>query len=284
MSSIDWLGNNLPILKMYPFSSTDGLGNRYGVYLAGCNFNCKSCHNPESINSCINCGKCVSVCNYGALKYENGVVSYDYKNCVGCDECIHTCDYLSSPRLFNWTDEQLLNDINKRKDYIRGVTFSGGEATLHYKRLIPLLREIKKMGLEILFDTNGSFNINDDFHDFLSLVDGFMVDLKFLNKDLHQNFTGVNNENVLDNIAKLETLGKLVEVRTVLYGKPNNIEEIKKISKLFSKNILYKIIPYHEYGVRGEYRKLFSLPSSEQINTVKQFMEQTGRNYTVVEF
>jgi pyruvate formate lyase activating enzyme len=284
MSSIDWSGSNLPILKMYPFSSTDGLGNRYGVYLAGCNFNCKSCHNPESIQSCINCGECVSSCEFNALTFHEGRVIYNPNNCTGCDECIHTCNYLSSPRLFDWTDEKLLQDIQKRRDYIRGVTFSGGEATLHYKRLVPIIKRIKEMGLEVLIDTNGSFLIDKSFQEFLDLVDGFMVDIKFYDDVMHREYTGVSNENVLKNIPMLQSLEKLVEVRTVLYGKPNNVAEIKKISTLFSKDILYKIIPYHTYGVRKNFRPLFEVPSKEVIKAVKLWMEQTERNYTVVEF
>jgi pyruvate formate lyase activating enzyme len=37
------------INKILPFSSVDGPGNRTGIFMQGCNFNCAYCHNPETI-------------------------------------------------------------------------------------------------------------------------------------------------------------------------------------------------------------------------------------------
>ncbi|MCL4516779.1 MAG: radical SAM protein [Firmicutes bacterium] len=37
------------VIKILPFSSVDGPGNRSVVFLAGCNFNCLACHNPQTI-------------------------------------------------------------------------------------------------------------------------------------------------------------------------------------------------------------------------------------------
>ncbi|MFQ9695604.1 MAG: 4Fe-4S cluster-binding domain-containing protein [Zhenhengia sp.] len=55
------------INKIIPFSSVDGPGNRTAIFLQGCNFNCIYCHNPETIQVCTGCGRCVGSCPKDAL-------------------------------------------------------------------------------------------------------------------------------------------------------------------------------------------------------------------------
>ena len=56
----------VPVNKIIPFSAVDGPGNRTAVFLQGCNFDCRYCHNPETRNLCRNCGSCVEKCPKGA--------------------------------------------------------------------------------------------------------------------------------------------------------------------------------------------------------------------------
>lgn len=43
---------------------------------------------PET---CINCGKCVTRCQFRARQLENGKVKYDKTRCFGCGVCVSTC-------------------------------------------------------------------------------------------------------------------------------------------------------------------------------------------------
>ena len=60
----------VPVNKIISFSAVDGPGNRTSVFLQGCNFNCRYCHNPETRALCIACGDCVPLCPAGALTLE----------------------------------------------------------------------------------------------------------------------------------------------------------------------------------------------------------------------
>ncbi|MCW4029723.1 MAG: 4Fe-4S binding protein [Candidatus Bathyarchaeota archaeon] len=42
-------------------------------------------------DKCVNCGKCISRCQFKARRIENGQVSYEVKRCFGCGVCVSTC-------------------------------------------------------------------------------------------------------------------------------------------------------------------------------------------------
>ncbi|MGM5483081.1 MAG: anaerobic ribonucleoside-triphosphate reductase activating protein [Nanobdellota archaeon] len=81
------------------------------VFLGGCNFRCKYCHNFDLV-----------------------------------------LNYKDLPTL---KEKDLINFFISKKGWIDAVTITGGEPTL-YPELIDFLRELKKLGLKIKLDTNGT--------------------------------------------------------------------------------------------------------------------------------
>ncbi|GAA0121714.1 MAG: YjjW family glycine radical enzyme activase [Clostridium argentinense] len=271
--------------KIIPFSTVDGEGNRTAIFLQGCNFNCLYCHNPETINTCINCGKCVNYCEYGALSMVDGKVNYNREKCVNCDSCIAACNHNSSPKVSIMTVQDIMKVLNKTKYFISGITVSGGECTLQSDFLIELFREVKKLGLTTFLDTNGSLPIYDNL-ELLEVTDKTMIDLKAFDSEENKYLTGMKNETVIENINKLAKMDKIYEIRTVVVPEVlNNQRTVEMGSKLISElnpNIIYKLIKYRPLGVREDLIKSYT-PSNEYMEKLKNIaMKNNVKNVVVV--
>lgn len=274
-----------PVNRIVPFSSVDGPGNRTAVFLQGCNFNCRYCHNPETIRVCTHCGACVSVCPVGALRIEDGEVRYDWAKCKMCDACIHVCPHSSCPRIRNLSDEECMHEIEKQIPFIRGVTVSGGECTLHRDFLVALSRRVRAHGLGFLLDSNGNYDFSAD-GELLNAVDGVMLDVKAWDAENHLRLTGADNDLVRRNLDFLATAGKLEEVRTVVAPDWMNPEETveavsRRLVSLGAANTRYKIIRYRPMGVRSEYRDQ-SVPTKERLNALAERANALGIANTVL--
>ncbi len=73
-----------------------------------------------------------------------------------CPFC-HNKDLVLSPHNLPpvpW--EEITGYLKEHLDFIDGVCITGGEPTLHHPHLVPRLRELKKIGLGIKLDTNGT--------------------------------------------------------------------------------------------------------------------------------
>lgn len=242
-----------PVNKIIPFSNVDGPGNRCAIFFQSCPFACLYCHNPETIHLCTNCGACVATCPVQALSVQKGKVLWNPDLCVNCDTCIHTCPHLASPKV-QWMEvEELVEQVKKHRMFIRGITVSGGECMNQAAFLKEFFKEIKKMELGILIDSNGYYDFHDHL-DLLALSDGVMLDVKAVDPVFHLSLTGQGNEMVLKNLDELLDMGKMEEVRTVLL--PNQEAQNKKTIAYVVEHVKnrcrYKLIAYRPFGVREE--------------------------------
>ncbi|UUV19054.1 YjjW family glycine radical enzyme activase [Fusobacteria bacterium ZRK30] len=285
------------INKIIKFSNVDGPGNRMSIFFQGCNYNCLYCHNPETINRCNSCGACVDSCPAGALCIVDSKVCWDKKLCVECDLCTEICMRNSSPKTMDYSMEELLEEIKKVSGFIRGITVSGGEATLNYKFITELFKEVKKMGLTTFVDTNGSLDLREDIYsEFIRATDKFMVDMKVWDEKAHIDLTNIDNLIVKKNIEFLGVLGKLYEVRTVIVPEfLDNLETVSEVSRLIgginSKNqsgedIIYKLIKYRQVGVRKEIldEKLLEIssPRDEMMEELSKLARSNGVEKVII--
>lgn len=275
------MDNKVLVNKIIPFSSVDGPGNRTAIFLQGCNLNCKYCHNPETINICNNCGECVKYCKFNALEMINDKVIYNKNNCVNCDECIKHCKYNSSPKIIEYNIESLINEVLKYKNFIRGVTFSGGECSINHIFITKFAKEIKKYNLDVYVDTNGYIDFTN-LNDFVENTDKFMLDIKAFDKNIHKELTGKTNETILKNLKFLIKNNKLYEMRTVLIEDIDYFDTVSYVASLIkNNNIRYKLIKYRKYGVRKEYKNLNTI-RNEELEILKKILIDNKIDFIIV--
>ena len=97
----------------------------------------------------------------------------------GCNfKCCYCQNYKIWGAVLPINVDGLLREIQRNKDYISALVFSGGEPTLRPNLLQSLAEEAKKEGLLIGIETNGTFpEVLDTLID-AQLLDGLFIDLK----------------------------------------------------------------------------------------------------------
>ncbi len=247
-----------PVNKIIPFSNVDGPGNRCAVFFQGCPFNCLFCHNPETIHLCENCGLCVKGCKAGALGIDGkGQVVWDSACCVQCDTCLRLCPHDASPKVRWMTVEDVLWEVRRAAPYIEGITTSGGECTLYNDFLIELFTKVRTLGKSCLIDSNGSFDFEANPR-VLSVSEGVMLDVKAVEEKWSGKLISHSRETVLKNLDYLLSVGKLYEVRTILFPDRDreNEETVRYVARHIRGGCFYKLIRYRPFGVREKYQKL----------------------------
>ncbi|MDJ0953229.1 MAG: YjjW family glycine radical enzyme activase [Acidimicrobiia bacterium] len=243
------------------FSAVDGPGNRFVVFLQGCNFNCIACHNPYTINDCDSCGVCVEPCPEMALWFDgHHRVVVDDDVCTQCDICIQVCPRDSTPLSQMIRLDSLTRQIDEVSPFISGITVSGGEPTLQADFVTSLFSAIKCDGklsrLTTFVDSNGHAG-RDVWDRLLPVMDGAMIDLKALDPDTHREMTGSGNELVLETIRYLAEWDRLYEVRLLMVpGKNDSPEAVAATARwLYDVDpaMRVKLIGFRQHGVRPQF-------------------------------
>lgn len=161
-----------------------------------------------------------------------------------CGFCHNSALVLSANSLVTIPEEEVLSYLKKRVGVIDGVCVSGGEPTLQ-KDLPDFLEKIKKLGLKVKLDTNGtrpdlikSFNEN-------GLVDYFAMDIKNDIKNYAKiiGFDTYNTLKVEQSVEYFLTSNADYEFRTTLikeYHSEDNIRDIAEWIKGANKYFLQK--------------------------------------------
>lgn len=267
------------VTKIIEFSFVDGPGNRMTIFLQGCNFNCGYCHNPETINNCNDCGECVLVCPSSALSFKDQKVICHGENCKDCNLCINTCNFSSTPKTSVLTVDQVFEKIKNFSNFIQGITVSGGECTLQWPFIKELFSKVKtETNLTTFIDSNGHVS-EEALASLIGITDGFMLDIKAVNDDVHQYITEEGNKRVIENIQNIFNAGKLYELRYVILPNINDgYEDISLLGKLIlslDPKLRLLLIPFRNFGVKGKFKD-HQCPTEEELKGIRGELEKMG--------
>ena len=258
--------NTANITNIQRFSLNDGPGIRTTVFFQGCNMRCAWCHNPETLsghavlmqyeNKCIGCGKCLEVCPNSVHRIEDGKHIIDRSRCVSCGTCADFCfanALVMSSRPY--TADEVMAEIVQDKLYYRqsggGVTFSGGEASLHAGFISELADRCHAEGISVAVETNMSLPWKH-ISEMLGKMDLIMCDMKHMDSPTHKKWTGIDNQLIINNIGRASLLGIPMIVRTPLIpGVTDSIENLRSIGEYMAKlsNIrCYELLNFNPLG------------------------------------
>nr|WP_195461188.1 glycyl-radical enzyme activating protein [Alistipes sp. D31t1_170403_E11] len=254
------------ITRVQRMSIHDGPGIRTTLFLKGCNFRCRWCHNPETWRRetqverigerCVACGACTLVCGSGALRMENGAVRLDRERCDACGRCADVCpaqamNLVGKAVSVDDVMQELQRDIPYFEESGGGVTVSGGEPLLQPLFVRELLLHCRAGGIPTAVETNLSVP-SGLIAGLLPLVDLWMCDLKAADDGLHRRWTGVSNARTVANLRLLGERNVPLIVRTpVVPGVNDTPEAIGAICTLLKgvgSLLYYELLGFHTLG------------------------------------
>ena len=267
------------ITHIQRFSVHDGPGIRTTVFLKGCQLHCPWCHNPETYrrqpeiqvfpDRCIGCQACHEACRQAAHEFIEGHHVYHRNRCVACGTCAEACFAGSLvPVGKTYTSEAVLAEVLADRPFYTpagGVTLSGGEPLAQPEFSAAILDLCRREGIHTAMETNLAWPW-EVVAPLVPLIDLFLVDIKMLDDAAHRVWTGMSNRKTLENLRRLDALGKALTIRTpVIVGvneRPEQIDAIADFLANLSHVQQYDLLPYHPLG-HGKHQALGLEPPHE---------------------
>ncbi|MCK9301771.1 MAG: glycyl-radical enzyme activating protein [Bacteroidales bacterium] len=271
------------IFDIKRYSINDGPGIRTTVFFKGCKLDCIWCHNPEgkstlqekmyTVNKCIRCLRCVSICPEKALVTSETGIVLDNNLCKMCGRCVAACptkamEFVGNKFSIDYLVEEIKKDIPFYDKSGGGMTVSGGDPILYVDFLKELLIRCGEEKIHRAIDTTilASPQTIKELSEHCEL---FLIDLKMMDADKHKKHTGVSNVAILSNIKLLADSGidfiiRIPLIKGVNADSENLTESAKFLSSLPWRLKKVNLLPYHDIG-KGKHQRLQTTYNAEKI-------------------
>ncbi|NPE09011.1 MAG: glycyl-radical enzyme activating protein [Asgard group archaeon] len=255
------------IFDIKKFAVHDGPGIRTTVFFKGCPMDCWWCHNPESHST------------------EPQTITQEIFSGSSSKACFERKELIGREISLDTLVEEIMKDKVFYDISQGGVSFSGGEPLMQSEFLLLLLKKMKELGLHTVVDTSGCGNsaIVREVSDY---VDLFLYDLKIVDEEKHEKYTGKSNSIIKQNLKMITDNGHKVIIRIPIIPTINdNPNDIKQFGEFLSDlNIVrVELLPFHKIG-EEKYRKLNKInrmkdiqkPTKKDMISIKERLEKFG--------
>lgn len=189
------------------------------------------------------------------------------------------------------TVAEVMKTVEKDRPYYRrtggGLTLSGGESLCQPAFARDLLRAAYEAGITTAMESMGCADYSV-IEELLPYLDQYLLDIKHMDPQKHQEFTGRSNELMLENAKKIAASGMTeLSIRIpVIPGFNDTPEEIGAIAA-FTKSLgnvkRMHLLPYHRLG-QDKYEGLnrpylmgdVEPPTNEKMNLLLKVAEEVS--------
>ncbi|MDX9772657.1 MAG: glycyl-radical enzyme activating protein [Bacteroidales bacterium] len=230
------------IFSIKRYAIHDGPGIRVTLFMKGCPLDCWWCHNPEGKSACISIVGRVDRVGDREFRSEENVGKY-------------------------YTAGEIMAMVERDRVFMDhsagGVTFSGGEPLMQPAFLLEALIMLKNGGFHTAVDTSG-YAAPETLKSIMPFTDLFLYDVKHIDPEIHEKYTGVSNELIISNLDMLLESGTDVMLRIpVIPGLTADSEYMQRLAQFIGSrnngNIKeINLLPYHKTG-SSKYRR-FEMP------------------------
>ena len=176
----------------------------------------------------------------GLSRHRIGVDGTGVTTLVAFHGCPLNCKYCLNPQALSprgvwkkFTPKGLFETVKKDDLYFRatggGVTFGGGEPLLSCKEILHFHKHCMDNGKNWKINIETSLNVPGIFAEVLvGLVDHWIVDIKDMNPEIYEAYTGKDNKFVIDNLQHLIANKAKITVRVPLIPEFNTESNVEK--------------------------------------------------------
>lgn len=166
-----------------------------------------------------------------------------------------------------------------------GITLSGGEIFVQWRFALDILKICKENGINTAIESCMSVS-TEILCKFLPVVDHFIMDIKYMDPNIHRDVLGMDNRQILDNHAWLVARGADVLVRTPLIpgytATEDNIRAIARYLAQTDPNTRYELLNFNPLcrskyaALEQDYPVEGSMFTAQQMEGFYEILRQEG--------